>query len=189
MIDSRALVAALRAEDPESQSRIRGLAYDQLRHLARGFMRRERGDHTLDPTDLVNEACLRLMPKAGLDEESRGRLMGHAAHAMRQVLVDHARRNEAWKRGGGWCRVTLRGLDAERQEDGVPLVALMSALDHLEKQDPGLAQITDWHYFGGLTGDQIAKRLGVSRSTVTRELSLARALLLRTIDRLDADGI
>ena len=131
---------------------------------------------------------LRLLPGLGADDLTRGRLLGFAAHAMRQVLTDHARRRAADKRGGGWDRVTLNGLAVGGLSSAaVDLLALDKAMTWLEDFDPGLVRITEWHYFGGLTGDQIALQLGVSRATVTRQLGLARSLLLSEIDRHQAD--
>lgn len=185
--DGARLLDELAAPDEATRTRALDRVYERLREVARGYMGRERRDHTLEPTELVNEACLRLMDRVDLNDATHGRLLGCAARAMRQVLVDHARRGGAEKRGGGWHRVTLRGVaDADPTTD-VSLASLAAALEWLEKEDPRLAEMTEWHYFAGMTGQQIADQLGISRATVTRELSFARALLLSQIDRLEAE--
>lgn len=179
----------LASEDTDARNRVLARVYDELRLIARAYLAREGREHTLAPTDVVNEAVLRLLPGLGTDDLTRGRLLGFAAHAMRQVLVDHARRRASDKRGGGWDRVTLGGLAAGGGSStaAVDLLALDKAMTWLDGFDPELVRITEWHYFGGLTGDQIALQLGVSRATVTRQLALARSLLLSEIDRYQAD--
>ncbi|MCB9833842.1 MAG: sigma-70 family RNA polymerase sigma factor [Planctomycetes bacterium] len=186
--DQDALVHDLQSTSEDGQKRVFEFLYGELRRLARRYMSRERVGHTLQPTELVNEACLRLISGTKLEDITERRLMGYGARAMRQVLTDHARRSNARKRGGDWGRVTLRGVaESANGNDQVSLESLDLALERLEAEDPHLAELTELHYFGGMTGEQLAAQVGKSRATVNRELGLARALLLREIDRIEAD--
>jgi RNA polymerase sigma-70 factor (ECF subfamily) len=184
--DAPEFAELLGAADADHAQVVRAV-YDELRVIARRYLVRERDHHTLEPTELVNEAYLKLVPPGGADPITQRRFIGFAARAMRQVLIDHARRRGADKRGAGWGRVTLRGVAQDRSDRTVDLVALDHAMRWLEETDGPLAEITEWHYFGGMTSDQIAAQRQVSRSTVTRDLAFARSLLLREIDRLRAD--
>jgi RNA polymerase sigma factor (TIGR02999 family) len=146
--------------------------YDQLRALARHL---ERGGHaTLDPTGLVHEAWLKLQVHGG-EYVDRAHFAAVAARAMRQVLVDRARRRDADKRGGGLHRTTLSGVGAEGEVD---LVDLVRALDELEAMDPRGARIVELRFLGGLTADEVADELGLSRSAVQQSWRLSRAWLL-----------
>lgn len=173
-------------EAPPYASRMTDQVYGELRALAASCLRNERPGHTLQPTALVNEAFLRLFPEGSADSMSREEFLAIAARAMRQVLVDHARRHNAQKRGGHWQRLSLSDI-VENAEDRIDLVALDTALDRLGTVDPRMAQIVELQYFGGLTGEEAARTLDISRSTVKRELGVARTWLLREIDRITAD--
>jgi len=162
-----------------------GEVYQHLREIASAYMRRERDDHTLCATDLVHEACLRVAPDMADAGPSRGQLIGYVARVMRQVLVDHARRVATDKRGDGWRRVSIGGVADQAPAQDVPLDSLSRALEALAEQEPMLAELTELHYLGGMTGQQIAELRGVSRATIHRQLSLARALILAEIDRAD----
>lgn len=181
---------ATRGPEPEAEARVVDRVYDELRRIARKYMARERADHTLQPTELVNEACLRLLPMDQMEDLTARRFLGFGARAMRQVLVDHARRLASDKRGGDWIRVTMQNLPQgdEERDGGVPITTLDAALNVLTETDAQLAELTELHYFAGLTGDQLAEHYETSRSSVNRQLSLARALLLREIDRLETDS-
>lgn len=181
------LVAHLESDDAAAREHAFAQVYDTLREIARAYLGHERKQHTLAPTDVVNEACLRLLGNA-LDDITRCRLLGFAARTMRQVLTDHARRREAGKRGRDWTRVTLSGLTSGGSTAGVDLLALDQAMSWLEEHDLELVRLVEWHYFGGLTGDQIVVQSGLSRATVTRRLTMARALLLSEIDRRTEDN-
>ncbi len=180
------LVTNLESKDPATRECAFAQVYDTMLEIARAYLERERKDHTLSPTDVVNEACLRLLGNTR-DDITQGHLLGFAAHTMRQVLTDHARRHRAGKRGKGWQKVTLSGLSAGGSAADVDLLALDQAMSWLETHDPELVKLVEWHYFGGMTGDQLARQSGLSRATVTRRLALARALLLSEIDRQTAD--
>lgn len=149
--------------------------YDELHRIAARQFGRERDGHTLQPTAVVNEAYLKLMNQAALPDARRTELLGIAAHAMRQVLIDHARRRKAEKRGGGMRRTTLGdpGFDVELDD----VLAVDAALDRLETIDSRLRQVVEYRYFGGLTVEEAAEVLGVTPRTVHRDWAKARAWL------------
>ena len=152
------------------------ILYRELRRLAAGYMRGERAGHTLQPTALVNEAYLRLVGDGERGWSGRVHFLAIAARHMRQILVDHARRRSAGKRGAGGRADTLDEgvLVHERPED---LVALDDALGALAQVDERKARILEMHYFGGLTQDEVALALDLHPNTVARDLRLARAWL------------
>lgn len=156
------------------------LVYGELRRMAAGRMRMESAGHTLQPTALVNEACVRLMD-SGTDWENRRHFFGAAAEAMRRVLVDHARRRNAAKRGGGLHRITLTNLDIESPDADVDLLALEEALGILEKENPRLSKLVELRFFVGLSIEEAAATLGVSPATAKRDWSFARAWLLERL--------
>ncbi len=156
------------------------LVYRELRSLADGHIRRERVGHTLTPTALVHEACLKLLPGPAPSARDRAHFLAIASRAMRQVLVDHARTRKAGKREGGWARVTLEGpggagaLEAQGV-DPLELVALDQCLATL---DPRQRQVVECRVFGGMTEPEIALALGVTERTVRRDWVKARAWLV-----------
>jgi RNA polymerase sigma factor (TIGR02999 family) len=158
------------------------IVYQDLRRLAAGYLRRERAGHTLQPTALVSEVYLRFVGHEQPDWSGRLDFYAAAARHMRQILVDHARRRRARKRGGGQRAVTLDDalLPVQRPHD---LVALDDALEALARFDERKARAVELHYFGGLTQDEAAQVLGVHVNTVARELRLARAWLHREISQ------
>ena len=161
------------------------MLYAELRAMADRLMRRERGDHTLQPTALVHEAFLRLVDAEQVGERGQLHFLDAAAVTMRRVLVDHARRVGAAKRGGDRRdRVTLSAV--EGGDPDVDLLALHVALEEFAELDERQAKIVELRFFGGMSGEQIAEHLGTSRSTVVRELTLARAWLRRRISKLEA---
>ncbi len=163
--------------DPGAAERLFAAVQRELRGLASGLMHRERPGHTLQPTALVNEAYLRLVGATDLRWEDRAHFFGVAARAMRQVLVDHARERAAAKRGGGWERVTLdERLNVLARAD-VDLFELDDALDRLAEKDARAAQVVELRFFGGLTEDEIAHVLDLSRRTVQREWWFAKMWL------------
>jgi RNA polymerase sigma-70 factor (ECF subfamily) len=153
------------------------LAYEQLRHLAASFLRRERFDHTLQPTAVVHEAYVRLSEQTGIDWRSQEHFVGVVARLMRQILVDHARMHNAEKRGGGQEPLTLT--EARTLTDGRPLslLALDEALQALGEVDPAKVELVELHFFGGLTFDEIAELRNLSRSTLMREWQKTRLWL------------
>lgn len=155
--------------------------YQELHRIAARELRREARDHTLQPTALVNEAYLRLREVEGVRFEDRQEFFGFAAHLIRRILVDHARRKGAQKRGAGNLRVTLgeaEEMDAARPAD---LVALDDALKQLSRLDRRKGAVVELRFFGGLSAEEIAAHLRVSPITVHREWRRARAWLLREL--------
>ncbi len=153
------------------------LVYRELRQLAASYLRKERQGHTLQPTALVHEAYVRLVDQTNPSWQNRSHFYGVAARLMRQILVDHARRKQAGKRGG--LKVPLDEVVSSQQERSRDLVALDSGLNALEKLDPRKCKAVELRYFGGLSMDEIAQALDVSPVTVRRDLRMAEAWLHR----------
>jgi RNA polymerase sigma factor (TIGR02999 family) len=172
------LLRAWRQGDQAAFEQIAPLIYDELHKLAAFHMRGERPGHTFGPTDLISEAYLRLANGAQLDFNDRAHFFAIASRNMRQILVDHARKRCTQKRGAGERPIEL---DDTRVAVDRPweLVALDEALDELAKFDERKARITELHYFGGLTQDEIAAVCDVHVNTVARDLRLAEAWLRR----------
>jgi RNA polymerase sigma factor (TIGR02999 family) len=154
--------------------------YVELRALAEAFLRRERAGHTLQPTALVNEAYLRLADKTIVASQGREHFVAVAAETMRRVLVDHARKRAALKRGGGRTRLAS-GDGLSSPEPEVDVLALNDALDKLARLDQRHAKVVELKFFGGLGVEQIAWLLGVSHRTVEADWALARAWLRREL--------
>jgi len=164
------------------------LVYDELRRLARGYLRQERRAVTLQPTALVNEAYLRLQKDRKQEWQSRAQVVGIAARAMRQILIEAARARGAMKRGGGAAQVTLdEGLLASNTQT-VDLLAVDDALQRLARLDSEQAKLVELRFFGGLTIEECAEALSISPATVKRHWTVARAWLQREISRGQADG-
>ena len=151
------------------------LVYRELRQLAASYLRKENPGQTLQPTALVHEAYLRLVDQKSPDWEGRSHFFGVAAHLMRQILVDHARRRQAGKRAV--LKVSLEEAVSFQPERSRDLVALDSGLRALEKLDPRKSKAIELRYFGGLSMDEIAQTLAVSTITVRRDLRMAEAWL------------
>jgi len=155
------------------------LVYDELRRRAAGQLRRDRKGHTLQPTALVHEAYVRLLGQQRVDWQSRTHFFALASQMMRRVLVDHARARAAAKRPGQAVRVTLDGELASVDPRGCDLLMLDQALSELARLDQRQGNIVELCYFGGLTEDEVAGAMSISRSTVARELRSAKAWLYR----------
>ena len=156
------------------------LVYEELRRLAASYLRRERPDHTLQPTSLVHEAYLRLASQRDTDWSNRAQFIGLAATMMRRILVNYAESRAAAKRGASALRLTLDDTLAPAAPQPVPsadLLALDQALNQLAAFDPDCAKIVEMKYFGGLTFEEIAEVLGVAERTVQRHWRTARAWL------------
>ena len=149
----------------------------ELRKLAASFMNREREGHTLQPTALVNEAYMRLVQQDQPQWQSKAHFMAVASQYMRQILVDHARKRRAEKRGGGEVPVTLDNVNAFLTSRPVELLDLDEALTELTAFDARKGRIVEMHFFGGMSQEEVAASLGVHVNTVARELRLARAWL------------
>jgi RNA polymerase sigma factor (TIGR02999 family) len=158
------------------------LVYRELRRQAAAYLRRERRDHTLQPTALVHEAYVRLMGQRRVTWRNRAQFFGVAAHIMRRVLVDHARERLAAKRPGG-VRVTLDDGVGAVQPPDCELLMLDEALQELARIDERQAHIVQLKYFGGLSEEEVAAVLSLSRATITREWQSARAWLYRYLTK------
>ena len=180
---------AWRRGDASALDRLTPLVYDELRRLARGYMRKEPPGHTLQATALVNEAFLRLVDARDVDWHDRTHFFVVSARIMRRILVDAARARGALKRGGEVehvahsTAVDLDHLPAVAPDLGAQLTALDDALEVLARMDPRRAQVVDLRYFGGLTVEETAQVLDISPQTVMRDWKLARAWLARELTR------
>jgi RNA polymerase sigma factor (TIGR02999 family) len=181
--DVTALLRAWSQGDAEAGERLVPLVYDELRRQAAIHLRRERRDHTLRPTGLVHEVYLRLVDQREA-WQNRTQFFALAARVMRRILVDHARRHLARKRGGSRCRVSLDEADgAVAAGPDLELMALEQALTELATLDEAKARVVELRFFGGLSLPETAAVLEVSESTVSREWRMARAWLYRRITR------
>jgi RNA polymerase sigma factor (TIGR02999 family) len=172
------LLNAARGGDHEAIDRIVPLIYDDLRMLAQRQLRRELGDRMMHPTSLVHEAYMKLSGGAALRAGDRAHFLAIAARAMRQVLVDDARRRSAEKRGGEWERTTLGDHDWVADLNPEELLSLNDAIDELE---PRQRQVVECRFFGGMEEHEIAASLGITERTVRRDWVKARAWLYRTL--------
>ncbi|MEM7245625.1 MAG: ECF-type sigma factor [Acidobacteriota bacterium] len=176
------LLPQVRAGDGEATRELSDLLYGDLRRLAQAAIGRASGPSSIQATELVHEVFLRLSGSAGIDWQSRAHFLAVAAKAMRQVLIDRARRKGAAKRGDGDRPVTLQGgLDVASTSDPVDVLDLESSLERLQEIDPRGAEVVVCRLFGGMQVDEIGEVLGVSRHTVTRSLRTARAWLVREL--------
>jgi len=182
--DVTQLLKAMANGDEKAAESLLPLVYKELHRLAKSYMRRERPDHTLQATALINEAYLRLA-REDTDWNSREHFIGVAANVMRRVLVDYARQHKAEQRGGGLKRVEMEddlAISAAKLDE---VTELDEALKLLEKENPRQAKVVELRYFGGLSVEQIASFMGISPRSVKRDWSLARIWLYR---QLKQDG-
>jgi len=159
--------------------------YTELRALAARYLHRERKDHTLQPTALVHEAYLKLVGHTRVDWHGRAHFLAVAAQAMRQILVDHARRHRAAKRGGHRHRIALDDNLVVESSRNVDLLAMEDALTKLTKLDPRQAHMVELRFFGGLSIAEVAKVMEISKRSVEREWTMVRAWLRRELSRSD----
>ena len=174
------LLKAMRAGEAEAAEQLLPLIYQELHRLARSYMRRERPEHTLQPTALIHEAYLRLAQEE-VDWTSRQHFIGIAAHTMRRVLVDYARAHRAERRGGGMQRVEFidsLAISANRLDE---VMAIDEALGRLSQLHARQAQVVELRYFGGLSVEETAEILGVAPRSVKRDWSLAKLWLFREL--------
>ena len=179
--DITALLGDWSRGDRAALDQVLPLVYAELRRVARRQLRKERSDHSLQPTALVHEVFIRLVDQRQVDWQNRAHFFGVAATVMRRILVDHARRHGASKRGEGVPRVPIDEARDVAASDGMPILALDQALDRLEKVDAELARIVELRAFGGLTIDEAAHVLNVSPSTAKRDWRTAKAWLTREL--------
>jgi RNA polymerase sigma factor (TIGR02999 family) len=179
--DVTALLRAWGQGDAQAGERLAGLVYSELRRTAARHLRRERREHSLAPTALVHEAYLRLVGQRRALWKNRAQFYAVAAQTMRRILVDHARRRRAAKRGGSWLRVSLAETVAAGDPPDLDLLALDHALEELGAIDPEKARMVELRYFAGLSLEETAQVMDVSVATLTREWRTARAWLFRRL--------
>ncbi len=173
---TRSLGEARRGDDSAAR-RLLPLVYEELRAVAVEMFRRQPPDHTLQPTALVHEAYARLIREEDAEWTDRAHFLAVAAKAMRSILIDHARRRKAGKRGEGWERVTLDHVVDGRGDRAIDLLAVEQALGELGRLHARQVRVVEFRFFGGLTIPETAEVLGVSTGTVDNDWSMARALL------------
>ena len=168
--------------DPQALEHLLPLVEAELRRLARGYMSRERREHTLQPTALINEAFIRLAGAKSVRWQDRAHFFGISAKLMRRVLVDHARARGFQKRGAGVERVSLYEVLVPAPEPPVDIVALDLALEALAIKDERMSRVVELRFFGGLTVEETAEVLHVSPDTVKRDWRMAKLWLLRQLE-------
>jgi RNA polymerase sigma factor (TIGR02999 family) len=174
--------------DLQARDELVPVVYRELRQRAGAYLRRERSDHTLQPTALVHEAYLRLTAQDRVAWQNRAHFFAIAAQMMRRVLIDHAREHQAAKRPGAHLRVLLDDGVGAAQPRECELMMVDEALVELARIDPRQGQIVELRYFGGLSEQEVAVVLSISRATVTREWQTARAWLYRRLTTGRARG-
>ena len=157
------------------------LVYEELRSLAAEHFRGERPDHTLQPTVLVHDAYMRIVEQSSLEVRNRAQFFRLASKLMRRLLIDHARAKARQKRGRGWERVTLSGLDSDAPDRLVDVLDLEEARGKLREISERRAELVELRFYGGLTMDEAADSLGISPATAKREWRLAKAWLAREL--------
>lgn len=179
--DVTEMLLAWNRGEPGALDRLLPAVQKELHKVARGYMRRERSDHTLQATALVNEAYLKLVDQTRVTWKNRVHFIGVAANLMRRILVDHARERAAKKRGGSDLRLTLTPDVPAPEERSVDLVALDMALEKLAALEPRQARAVELRFFGGLTSEETAEALDVSPATIKRDWIAAKAFLFREL--------
>ena len=185
--DVTALLHAWGGGEPGAREQLMRVGYEELRRRAAARLRRERPGHVPQPTALVHEAYLRLVGQRRTDWQNRAHFFGVASEMMRRILVDHARGRKTAKRSGGWARVTIDEATAQYDPPDVNILDLDAALSELASFDPRKSRIAELRFFGGLSPEETAGALDISRATVDREWQAARALLYRRMSHT-ADG-
>jgi RNA polymerase sigma factor (TIGR02999 family) len=181
--DVTGLLQDWRGGDEAALEKLTRLVYDELRRLANRYLRGERRNHTLQGTALVHEAYMRLVGYTELEWQNRAHFFGVAARIMRQILIDHARKHQSDKRGGGRENLPLDEAAVFSTERPESLVALDDALEALAEVDPQKSRVIELRYFGGLGIEEISEVTGLSISTVRRHMRLAEAWLHRELEK------
>jgi RNA polymerase sigma factor (TIGR02999 family) len=179
--DVTQLLTAWSRGNPEALDELTPLVYADLHKRARNYLRHERPDHTLQPTALIHEAYLRLIHENTPEWNDRAHFFAVASRVMRQILVDHARRHQAGKRGGGAVNVNLDEVLVPARSQNADLMSLDEALTRLAGFDERKCRIVEMRYFGGCTVEETAQALGVAPITVIRDMRLAEAWLRRAM--------
>jgi RNA polymerase sigma factor (TIGR02999 family) len=171
------LLGEVRRGNQAAQSRLASLVYDELHRLAVYYMRREWSGHTLQPTALAHEAFIKLVNEDDRTWQNRAHFFAVSAKIMRRLLIDHARRRRAGKRGGGAKRVEWDGSVGISDQNYEQWLAVDEALNRLAERDPRLSEVVELKFFAGLTEEEIGEALGISTTTVKRDWKLAKAWL------------
>lgn len=179
--DVTGMLLAWNRGEPGALDRLVPAVQEELHRVARGYMREERSDHTLQATALVNEAYLKLVDQTRVTWKNRAHFIGIAARLMRRILVDHARQRAAKKRGGPDLRVTLAEDVAAPEDRSLDLIALDMALQKLAALEPRQSRVVELRFFGGLTREEAAEVLNVSLETIKRDWIAAKAFLFREL--------
>ena len=179
------MLEELESGDPSAADRLLPLVYDEMHELAIQWLRHNRRDHTLQPTALVHEVYLRLVGAEDVAWQNRAHFMAVAAKAMRQILIDYARRRQAVKRGGEWHRVSLDDAEDTSPLPDAELIALDEALNRLAKLNERQARIVELRYLAGLSVKETAHVMDVSIRTVKSDWRMARAWLSRELKKGD----
>ena len=177
------LLDRVREGDAAARVKLAAMVYPELRKMAGERMRHERPDHTLQPTELVHEAFLRFAGGNRITAQNRNHFLAISAELMRQILVDHARRRRAAKRGGGAEVLELKTWQAQIEERPDLVIEIDQLLTRLSALDARQAKVVEMRYFSGLTEDEIAQTLGISERTVKRDWNMARAWMRRELSR------
>ena len=184
--DATQMLLATRGGDRAAAEKLLPLVYDELRARAAALLTRERPDHTLQPTALVHEAFLRLVDQTRVDGQDRVRFFAVASRAMRRVLIDHARKHRAAKRGGNLARITLDEAVAVSAQSDVDTLDLEAALTRLTSLNERQGCVVELRFFAGLTVEEVAEVLGVSPKTIELDWRMARAWLHRELTKEDS---
>lgn len=167
--------------DPAQANKLLPVVYEELRAIARDRLRQERAGHTLQATALVHEAYMRLVGTESMPWQNRAHFFGACANAMRQILVEHARRRGAKKRGGTKARESLTKADVGGEDDLDLVLSIDETLEQLREEDPRAAQVVELRFFGGLEMEEIAHAMEISERTVHREWAFAKARLAQLL--------
>lgn len=180
--DVTRLLLEIRNGNREAERHLIPLVYGELRRIARAYLRREARDHSLQPTALVHEAYLRLTGLQQIDWQNRSHFFAVSATVMRRILVDHARANQAHKRGEGWQAVSLDEAILPAPDRGSQILALDEALTRLAKLDERQSKIVELRFFAGMSEEETGNVLGVSSRTVKRDWRIAKAWLFKELN-------
>ena len=186
--DVTRLLHAWGGGDLQAREELVGVVYQELRRRAAARLRHEPPGHVLQPTALVNEAYLRLVGQRETDWQNRAHFFALASEMMRRILVDHARRRTATKRSGGWTRVMLDEGAAQRDPTDVDILDLDAALSELASFDARKSRLVELRFFGGLSLEESAETMGLSRATVERDWQFAHVWLYRRITHRPDDS-
>jgi RNA polymerase sigma factor (TIGR02999 family) len=177
------LLKAWEQGDKSALDKLMPLVYDELRRQASRYLRKERANHTLQTTDLIHEAYLKMVDQKNVSWQNRSHFFAISAKCLRQILIDYARKRHREKRGGQVEIVPIDEVQIMSAEKSLELIALHEVLKNLENQDRQKSRIVEMRYFGGLTMEEIAEVLGVSKRTVERDWQMAKAWLYKEMKK------